>query len=86
MGKVIRIADWLAARGTPPTAPAGAALPVPKKPAAHNGWEECDSCAHADSELCDRCEDADQYEPGDEEDSSRNPNALPPDPSTEERT
>lgn len=76
MGKVIRIADWLAARSTPPTAPGGAALPVPKKPAAHNGWEECDSCAHADSDLCESCEDADQYEPGDEQDSLKEPERI----------
>lgn len=63
MGKVIRIADWLAARGTPPTAPAGAALPVPKQPRAHNGWEACDTCLHQDSDACDVCEDADGYEP-----------------------
>ena len=77
MGKVIKIADWLAAQSTPPTAPAGAALPVPKKkPAAHNGWEECDSCVHADSDLCESCEDADQYEPGDDEDSLKEPERL----------
>lgn len=76
MGKVIRIVDWPAARSTPPTAPAGAALPVPKKPAAHNGWKECDSCAHADSDLCESCEDADQYEPGDDEDSLKEPERL----------
>lgn len=66
MGRVIYIADWLSARGTPPTAPAGAAMPVPKEPRAHNGFDECDTCAHQDSHVCEACEDADQYEPGDE--------------------
>ena len=44
--------------------------------AAHNGWEECDSCAHADSDLCESCEDADQYEPGDEQDSLKEPERI----------
>ena len=73
MGRVIYIADYLAARGTPPTAPAGAALPVPGEPAAHNGWDECDTCAHVDSDTCDRCEDADQYEPDEDQDALAEP-------------
>lgn len=29
------------------------------------GWEECRSCAHANSGTCDFCEEADQYEEAD---------------------
>lgn len=28
-------------------------------------WEECRSCAHANSGTCDFCEEADQYEEAD---------------------
>jgi hypothetical protein len=65
MGRVIHIADWLAARGTPPTAPAGAALPVPKKAGARgdNGFEECDFCVHAETGLCEHCEDGELFTP-----------------------
>lgn len=74
MGRVIRIVDWLAARGTAPTAPAGAALP--KTPRADNGWDECLSCVNAESSVCDHCEEGELYNPGDEEAASTTPQPL----------
>jgi hypothetical protein len=77
MGRVIYIADWLAARGTPPTAPAGAAMPRPKpsfargEPRGDNGWEECMYCDRAETAICDSCEDGELFTPAEEESALR---------------
>lgn len=37
-------------------------LGIKEEIVSHNGYPECDECAHCDSERCDDCEDADLFE------------------------
>lgn len=79
MGRVIYIADWLAAHPKPPTPPAGASMPVPKpsfargEPRGDNGWEECGYCHHAETAICDSCEEGEFFKPTEEEDAAAVP-------------
>lgn len=40
------------------------------------GWEECKSCAYANTGTCDFCDEADQYEEADLEDLLRKAELL----------